>query len=945
MRRVALWAVVAISCTGGHSATPGDAPGPIDARIVTDGGPNDGPIDAPIDAAPGPATQLEFLVQPSNAGVNALVEPPVEVAALDSGGHVTSSATGLVYLTRTSAGVFVADAGVAVFQNGVATFPNLTIGTAGEYQLVATAGLLSVTSVPFDITSTPSATKSTLVLTPGQVPADGVTPISAVATARDDAGYAMPGQPVTVTLSGSGADVFPTHGTTNAQGQFITTLRSTTVGPAVATATLGASPDSIQLTADALFTTAPCTLLLPGLPTNMIGQTPAAVATGDFDGDGRLDLVLAGSQNLSIYRGMGTGRLYPPHVYPTIDGTAVAVADFNGDGHPDIAVISDDDSIVVHVNTGGGDMTVSAAFTIADGATWPIRVYSIATSDLDGNGTTDLVLDTGESIIVVPGNGDGTFAPYTFYRLGGTSSSRSTALVMVDIDGDGRKDVIGTTSFGGLYVLLANADGTLQPAITSPSSYYAGPIGVADYDGDGKLDVVYGGQTAMYIARGHGDGTFAPEVAFSGDTGSRGMLALDLDGDGRMDAIAGTTTTPAEVRVYFGNGDGTFRAPISYGTIGVVGALAAGDFDRDGRIDLAVGESWAITPAIDELTVMLGAGAGGLASSPYIGDVHDATRAHFACIAGDFDANGTVDLVAQNVASSGWGVQLVGADGSLTAAPTVTVSGAVQTVGDFDGDGRLDLVIGSNWLHGNGDGTLGAPVSSAFPPFENGVTATDINGDGKLDLVVAGFYMSSGLDVALGAGNGTFGEQMVSTMAASLVTTADLNGDGKLDLVSGAAAGQTLDVFLGAGDGTFAATSHPFVDFDTNGVAAGDFDGDDIPDLVVSNYGVVTIAFLHGNGDGTFAPEVVLDVGVIASGIAAVDMDGDGFLDIVGYGPALLVLRGHGDGTFSAPAIYEAGTRSAAVVRDLDGDGRPDIFQPDTGAGFARLHNNGCPLL
>lgn len=128
-------------------------------------------------------------------------------------------------------------------------------------------------------------------------------------------------------------------------------------------------------------------------------------------------------------------------------------------------------------------------------------------------------------------------------------------------------------------------------------------------------------------------------------------------------------------------------------------------------------------------------------------------------------------------------------------------------------------------------------------------------------------------------------------------------------------------------------------------VAAGDFDGDDIPDLVVSNYGVVTIAFLHGNGDGTFAPEVVLDVGVIPSGIAAVDMDGDGFLDIVGYGPALLVLRGHGDGTFSAPAIYEAGRRSAAVVRDLDGDGRPDIFQPDTGAGFARLHNNGCPLL
>jgi hypothetical protein len=959
-----LTVIVATACTSGDSdttvadatpnvptdATQKDATSIADAAIIIDGhivdAPHDAAVDAPVDAPIDPATHLAFVVQPSNAGVNAVVAPPIEVAALDVNGNVATSAGGYAEI-KLAQPVFLQGTPIALFTNGIATFSSVSVGSAGTYELVAKASQVpgTVTSTAFEITDLASATKSSIVLTPDSVPADGVTPITAVVTALDDAGYAMPGQAVVVTLSGSGADVFPTHGTTNAQGTFSTTLRSTTIGTAVATATIGTPPDTIAVTSTATFTPPPCTLLLPGLPTNMLPNRPSSVATADFDGDGKLDIAVTDDFNLYIYRGMGDGRLYPAHVYPGLDAglqTPVTTGDLNGDGHPDIVVGGGEVSIFM--NTGTGDFTMSS-FGIAIDNITPIDVDGVATGDLDDNGTTDLVLDTGSDVLVMSGSGDGTFAPYTLYELPGATDSAAVALELADVDGDGRDDVVAI-GLDNLWVLLTNPDGTLEPAIAFPSSYQFGPIGVADYNRDGRLDVAYGGSDAMYIAFGNGDGTFDPEAAFFTEYGGLGLVAVDLDGDGDSDIVAAANSTPSEVRVFHGNGDGTFAASTAYGMIGAVGALAVADFDRDGHLDIAAGEYWTIAGAeTNELSVMLGRGDGTLASSPYVGDVPGPTRAYFSPLAGDFDGNGTIDFIAQNLATGGWGAQLAGSDGSLTAAATVAVSGYVQTIGDFDNDGRLDLFVGSDWMRGDGDGTFGAPISSPAPTYEDGIATADFNHDGKLDLAIAGDYLSAGVDIALGGGNGTFGEHVLASNGQNVLLATDLNGDGIVDLVVAGDGLQTLEILLGVGDGSFGSASTAFVDFGADGVAAGDFDGDGVPDLVVSDSDVVAIRFLHGNGDGTFASMVTLDVGTLATGVAAVDMDGDGLLDIVGYGLATIFLRGNGDGTFAAPAFYDAGAPNTGIVRDLDGDGAPDVMQPGPAFGLTRLRNMGCHAL
>jgi hypothetical protein len=299
-------------------------------------------------------------------------------------------------------------------------------------------------------------------------------------------------------------------------------------------------------------------------------------------------------------------------------------------------------------------------------------------------------------------------------------------------------------------------------------------------------------------------------------------------------------------------------------------------------------------------------------------------------------------------------------------------------VGDFDGDGTLDIVTANqndiSVLLGTGKGTftgtktftLPNVIANQIPQIPLAVAVGDFNHDGKLDLVVAAVAELNGskgfLDVLLGQGDGSFRVGSITPINASFplaavfgfppagITLADFNGDGNLDVaianLTGGSdpGGSSISVLLGNGDGTFRETSDPNVGgIAIISVAVGDFNNDRIPDLVVNaSLGVpVTggvecvsvVSVLLGNGDGTFQTPQLLVPGSSFNQVAVGDFNHDGNLDIVtaNSGGTVSVLLGNGNGTFQAPLNFSSGANepSAVVMGDFNGDGFPDVAVTD----------------
>jgi len=337
---------------------------------------------------------------------------------------------------------------------------------------------------------------------------------------------------------------------------------------------------------------------------DVTGSIPltSVVAGGDFNNDGKYDLTAAIGPTVwvSLGKGDGTFQAGIPSAGPSGSITQINVADVNGDGKLDLIVSGSKNATTFFVATmiGNGDGTFQAPIeSDFAGIHTPQNVMA---ADLNGDGVLDLAFASGMNVQTLVGNGDGTF------HLGPSTVLNQIPLSVVatgDFNKDGKADLVVTvydlftTGFDFVVLLPGNGDGSfgVEQMVNGSGSSFVGAItaAVGDFNDDGNLDIATGIQTAgqtvegfIQIALGNGDGTFRAAPSVPNVTRvTTPLLVGDINGDGNLDLITGGLG-------YFGQGDGTF--PTFSGTSPNPNTyVLTGDFNGDGSLDL-VSEEYTI---------------------------------------------------------------------------------------------------------------------------------------------------------------------------------------------------------------------------------------------------------------------------------------------------------------------------------------------------------------
>jgi hypothetical protein len=740
-----------------------------------------------------------------------------------------------------------------------------------------------------------------------------------------------------------------------------------------------------------------------------------SVAIGDFNGDGKADLVVANecpvsncdAGAVSVLLGNGDGTFHAAQTYSSggTEAYAVAVGDVNNDGKADLIVANGCQSAnqcvngVVGILLGNGDGTFQSAQSYPSGG---VVASSVTTVDVNKDGNSDLVvanqcLDStcaSGGVSVLLGKGNGTFQPAQSYPSGGLTA---VSVAAGYFSGDRKIDLAVVNQCqsngncnGNVGVLLGNGNGAFQAAKSYGSGGYSAlSVALGDFNGDKKTDLVIANQCqstgncasgSVGVLLGNGDGTFQTAQTYaSGGNNTSAVAVSDLNRDGRTDLVLANqcqilaNCNVGSVSVLMGNGDGTFQSAQNYISDGVFAqSVGLADWNGDKKPDLAVvNQCQGSESCIGTVTLLLGNGDGTFQAPPrYDSGGYDAD----SVATGDLNGDGKLDLVVANLCQSNncnqknngvVSVLLGNNDGTFQPAqgyPTKGFGSSSVAVGDFNGDGKLDVVVANQCstrdcksggrvsvLLGNGDGTLQAARNYSSGGYTTlSVAIADFNKDGNLDLAVANqcqdtSCQNGSVSVLLGNGNGSF--QPAQSFASAgyqtdSVVVGDFNGDGNPDLAltsqcqDSSCQNGGVSVLLGNGDGTFqTGQSYNSAGSQADSVVVTDLNGDGNPDLVVSNLCLSTITCnsgfvraLIGKGDGTFYGGYGYSSGgPNAYSVVAADFNGDGNADVVvANSDGTCVLLGNGDGTLQTAVHYFPGGISISSG-DFHGDHQPDI--------------------
>jgi hypothetical protein len=373
-----------------------------------------------------------------------------------------------------------------------------------------------------------------------------------------------------------------------------------------------------------------------------------------------------------------------------------------------------------------GDYTQIASFSNRDQTGAQTRIYGTNACDLNKDGWADLctVNEVSSDLRVFLNRADGSglagpmLTPYV------PMPYESSPNDIADFDGDGNIDVItSSASDSRLAVAWGNGDGTFRGVTNIDVGSYPRGLGLFDADGDGDFDITVAcaGASRLEFIRNTGGGSFAAPVTFEGSVnGEYGMAPADMDNDGLFDLVVAGTSSQT-IAVHRGNGNGTFT--LVPGSVRPVGGqcwvVATGDVNNDGNMDAAVANAFSSNGAI-----LLGNGNGTLAAATtYNAGGH--------CVATDFadtDGDGDLDWVLSSFGAGRWyyyrnnGAGVFAIDEVFVAPSNPSCTAPV----DMDNDGDMDLVFSDE-------------IADVVIIMQNNGTPTppcpaDFNADGFLDF-------------------------------------------------------------------------------------------------------------------------------------------------------------------------------------------------------------------
>jgi hypothetical protein len=525
------------------------------------------------------------------------------------------------------------------------------------------------------------------------------------------------------------------------------------------------------------------------------------IVVSDFNNDNYQDIaaVFSGNDSLGIFFGYGNGSFTSMMIYSTGNGSQpndIAVGDFNNDGRSDI-VVTNSGTNNIGILLGYGNGSFAAIMTYSTGAdSVPI---SVAVDDFNNDDQLDLAVTNynATSVGVLLGYGNGTFSIVKIYSTGPSSAPCSVAVG--DFNSDNRSDiVVANGGINSVGVLLGYGDGMFGNQVTFSTGYYSQPywVTVGDFNSDNRLDIAtanFNGSN-VGILLGYGNGTFVDVIPYSTGAGSAPLCVAvgDFNNDNRLDIAVSNSGTKTIV-VLFGFGDGSFLLGTTYST-GIESlpyVLAIGDFNNDTRLDIAVANYES-----KDFGVFLGYGNEPFASvTEYT--TGDGSQPHSVALA-DFNNDGHLDIAVANYGTNNVGI-LLGHSNTvfdpMMTYPTGTDSAPYSVaVADFNNDHHLDIVVTNSEtdsiavLHGYGNGSfvIRATYSTGVLSLPYTVAIGDFNNDNISDLVIANAGTNN-IFLLYGYGNGSFGNETSYPLgyeyAPYSVAVTDLNEDDWMDIV------------------------------------------------------------------------------------------------------------------------------------------------------------------